>query len=159
MNKVIPMPLSVKQDASWRQLGSGRERPAHSREDPADQSCGVLFVNFQDKQLRLLRNRSRELDTQKFVMYKGITTVQFQSARKLVEARVRVLVRRRMVDYYYYCPICGRKVEDFLGNSLDESADYSGVPWPSIDEAVAADVRDKLSRHPHEKCPLGTPNP
>jgi len=107
----------------------------------------VVPVDFGSKDLQLLRYRARELEETRFVLYKQSTRTEINTRHGILSIAIRVLVQKRMVQYYFYCPLCGSKVFGSLFPKVHGSKNYGLTQWNEIEKAVQNEVRMKALDH------------
>jgi hypothetical protein len=95
-------------------------------------SDNVLLVDFSDTQLRLLRIKTRKLEESRYLLYKGLTTVDVPLGNTSVQASVRVLVKHRMVDYYYFDPKSGSRITGRIDATYNCDVDSSRLTWKEV---------------------------
>jgi hypothetical protein len=119
--------------------------------DTSDERCQtdrtIVPVDFESKDLQLLRFRARDLEVARFLLYKQSTCTEINIAAANVSIAIRVLVQKRMVQYYFYCPLCGTKVVGSLFPKAHGSKNYGSAQWTEIEKAVQNEVRMKALDH------------
>jgi hypothetical protein len=150
MGDIIPLrAVAGKNDcgASNQLAQSSRERSSAIPGSPVKGQIVVLDTTIKD--LLLLQYRGRKLDEQKLALYKGTTIVNIMGKSGNVEVAVRVLVKNRLVEYYFYCPKFGNKIRGSIDCRSDFGTDCIGLSWPQVQEMVRSYILNKPSNARH----------
>lgn len=107
----------------------------------------IVPVDFESKDLQLLRYRARDLEEARFVLYKQSIRTEINTGDGSRSIAIRVLVQKRMVQYYFYCPKCGSKVSGSLFPKVYGSENCGFAQWREIEVAVQNEVRAKALDH------------
>jgi hypothetical protein len=150
MSKTAP-PDSYTDDTDPPSTDAGeasqREREAGLRSSNHALPSNVIFVDFSDTQLRLLRIKTRKLEESRYLLYKGLTTAVLASGTDTADVTVRVLVKHRMIDYYYYHPRSDERVSGRIDATYQCAVDGTGLSWKEVEALVREFVwkRSELS--------------
>ncbi len=115
----------------------------------------VIPVDFESKDLQLLRYRARGLEEARYVLYKQSTHTEINTGHECVSISIRVLVQKRMVHYYFYCPWCGTKILGSLFPNARASCNFGATQWREIEQAVQDGVRMKVLDHEYRNHRTG----
>jgi hypothetical protein len=121
---------------------SSREGSSAPAGPPVKGQIVVLDTTIKD--LLLLQYRGRKLDELKLAIYKGSTTVNVPGKSGNVEVAVRVLVKSRLVEYYFYCPKFGNKIRGSIDCRADFGTDCIGLSWQKVQEMVRSHILTKM---------------
>jgi len=150
MGDIIPMRAATGKDdcgASNQLEQSARERSSALPGSPVKGQIVVLDTTIKDLLLHLYR--SRKLDEQKLALYKGTTIVKIISESGYVEVPVRVLVKNRLVEYYFYCPKAGNRIRGSIDCRSDCGTDCSGLSWQQVQAMVRSHILTKTRNALH----------
>ncbi len=112
----------------------------------------VIPVDFETTQLQVLRYKSKKLEEAKLVLYKGSSELHIPVGSTTFELNVRILVKRSLVDYYFYCSRCGRKIASNVDLRAPESVESPHRSWKEIQAKVREDILKLVSRGEYPKC-------
>ncbi len=125
----------------------GTSNEAAGRHEYYNNDRTVVHVDFESKDLQLLRYKARELEEARFVLYKQSTSTEINTEAGSVPVAIRVLVQKRMVQYYFYCPLCGTKIFGSLFPEAHGTRNYGSTKWKDIEETVQDEVGKKALDH------------
>ncbi len=114
--------------------------------------CRVISANFENAQLQLMRFRTRQLEEARFVVYKGMVLAGVPCASGVTETKVRVLVKRRLIEYYYYCPDCGTRATGTIDCRDSRGVDCLELSWTEVEQAVRNDLLSKAKACASRTC-------
>lgn len=162
MGDVIPIEPSKKKtddalESNRRKLGWRFQRTLGAQ---ASLETGqVIPVNFDnsDKQLQLLRFKTRELDQRRLTLYSGATEVNLPGTGEEKGVTVRIMVKNSKVDYYFFCPDCGRKILGSVNcKGYSGRSNCLGVPWKDVQEMVRNHILKRAREAKDSPCRQST---
>jgi len=154
MGNIIPLaPYSGKGNRP-AEVGNARVRTCSDSldGDQSDHKGKIIPVDFETTQLQILRYKSKKLEEAKLVLYKGSTELHIPVGSTTFALNVRILVKRNMADYYFYCSRCGRKITSNVDLRRHKSAESPHPSWKEIQVKVRQDILNQVSRGEYPKC-------
>ena len=112
----------------------------------------VIPVDFSETQLQLLRIKGKKLEEAKLVLYKGDVNIDLPVTPHVFAVNVRVLVKKQRLEYYFYCPRCGAKVDGTLEIGSSCGSDHPGISWDEIQQTVRTHILKRTEEGDYPKC-------
>ncbi len=137
-----------RENSGWRYRGilSG----------PVDAEKGqVIQASFEnsDKQLQLLRFKTRELDKRRLTVYSGTTEVKIPGATEESEIIVRIMVKNNKIDYYFFCPNCGKKIFGSVDSRLyQDKPNCLSISWTDVQGMVRSQIAERVREGRYASC-------
>lgn len=123
---------------------------------PADAEKGqVIPVSFDnsDKQLQLLRYKTRELDKRRLTVYSGSTELKLPGDAEDPEIIVRIMVKNSKIDYYFFCPNCGKKIFGSVDSrAYRDKPNCLSIPWTEIQQMVRTQIIERVREGKYANC-------
>ena len=123
---------------------------------PVDAGRGqVIQASFEnsDKQLQLLRFKTRELDKRRLTVYSGTTEVKIPGPTEEYEIIVRIMVKNNKIDYYFFCPNCGKKIFGSVDSIVyQDKPNCLRISWTDVQAMVRSQIADRVREGRYAGC-------
>lgn len=137
--------------ASLNRMSNRKSMGMFSDRDRSAGNGDLIVFDPRKKDLQLLQFRRRRLEGKNLVLYKASTRVEMAGNPGRVE--VSVLVKKRLVEYYYFCPRTGRRMGKNIRCRNRLGVDCKSLSWPEIEHMVRDHVLNKPKREIHVDAP------
>ncbi|GEM_PF-1933641 len=133
-------------------LGTPYLKPAEERFTQIGSHKRGKIVHFDtvNRDLFSLQYRGRKSDDRKPVLYKGSTTVNLSDNDETADVTVRVFVKTRRLEYYFFCPWSGKRVRGRVDCRAHCGTDCVGLTWPEVQKMVRRHILKKNHKNRHQ---------